>query len=135
MGVKRTRPLCPYPEAAAYSGSGSIDDAANFVCAPPIEVRIEPSTLNLKSKGVFTAFITVPDGYDIRDWNMSDVTYAGAPAVNGTASNNAYIAKFDMQDLRNVSPGDTVELLVKGFFHRDGQPAMVQGTGTTKVIK
>jgi Tannase and feruloyl esterase len=134
-GVAFTRPLCPYPEAAAYSGSGSIDDAANFVCVPPIEVRIEPSTLNLKSKGVFTAFITVPDGYDIRDWNMSDVTCADAPAINGTASNNAYIAKFDMQDLRNVSPGDTVELLVKGFFHLDGQPAMVQGTGTTKVIK
>lgn len=30
--VDRTRPLCPYPEAAAYEGSGSTDDAANFVC-------------------------------------------------------------------------------------------------------
>jgi len=29
----RTRPLCPYPEAAKYKGSGSIDDAANFTCA------------------------------------------------------------------------------------------------------
>jgi feruloyl esterase len=28
----RTRPLCPYPQAAAYRGSGSTDDAANFVC-------------------------------------------------------------------------------------------------------
>jgi feruloyl esterase len=28
----RTRPLCPYPQQARYSGSGSIDDAANFVC-------------------------------------------------------------------------------------------------------
>ena len=31
--VDRTRPLCPYPQVAAYQGSGSIDDAANFVCA------------------------------------------------------------------------------------------------------
>ena len=30
--VDRTRPLCPYPQVAAYQGSGSIDDAANFVC-------------------------------------------------------------------------------------------------------
>ncbi len=30
--VDRTRPLCPYPQAAAYKGSGSTDDAANFVC-------------------------------------------------------------------------------------------------------
>ncbi len=28
----RTRPLCPYPQVARYSGSGSIDDAANFTC-------------------------------------------------------------------------------------------------------
>jgi len=31
--VDRTRPLCPYPQVAKYKGSGSIDDAANFVCA------------------------------------------------------------------------------------------------------
>ena len=30
--VDRTRPLCVYPDVAAYKGSGSIDDAANFVC-------------------------------------------------------------------------------------------------------
>ncbi|KQV82253.1 esterase [Massilia sp. Root351] len=28
----RTRPLCPYPQVAKYSGSGSIEDAANFSC-------------------------------------------------------------------------------------------------------
>jgi feruloyl esterase len=30
--VVRTRPLCPYPQVAAYRGSGSTDDARNFVC-------------------------------------------------------------------------------------------------------
>ncbi|MBS1874908.1 MAG: tannase/feruloyl esterase family alpha/beta hydrolase [Acidobacteria bacterium] len=33
--VLRTRPLCPYPQAARYKGAGSIDDAANFTCANP----------------------------------------------------------------------------------------------------
>ncbi len=33
--VDRTRPLCPYPQVAKYKGSGSIDDAANFVCSAP----------------------------------------------------------------------------------------------------
>lgn len=28
----RTRPLCPYPQVAKYKGTGSTDDAANFVC-------------------------------------------------------------------------------------------------------
>jgi feruloyl esterase len=33
--VVRTRPLCPYPQVARYSGTGSIDDAANFHCVQP----------------------------------------------------------------------------------------------------
>ena len=28
--VRRTRPLCPYPQVATYKGTGSIDDAASF---------------------------------------------------------------------------------------------------------
>lgn len=31
-GGTRTRPLCPYPSVAEYIGSGSYDDAANYVC-------------------------------------------------------------------------------------------------------
>jgi feruloyl esterase len=30
--VVGTRPLCPYPRKAVYTGTGSTDDAANFVC-------------------------------------------------------------------------------------------------------
>lgn len=33
--VDRSRPLCPYPQVATYTGSGSTDDAANFRCAAP----------------------------------------------------------------------------------------------------
>jgi hypothetical protein len=33
--VVRTRPLCAYPEVAEYRGSGSVDDAASFVCVRP----------------------------------------------------------------------------------------------------
>jgi len=32
--VLRTRPLCPYPQIATYKGTGSVDRAENFVCAP-----------------------------------------------------------------------------------------------------
>ena len=31
--IDRTRPLCAYPLVARYKGAGSIDEAANFVCA------------------------------------------------------------------------------------------------------
>jgi len=30
--VVRTRPLCPYPQVATYRGTGSTDEAKNFVC-------------------------------------------------------------------------------------------------------
>jgi feruloyl esterase len=30
-----TRPLCAFPQIAKYKGTGSTDDAANFVCAAP----------------------------------------------------------------------------------------------------
>jgi feruloyl esterase len=31
--TEMTRPLCPYPQVAKYTGTGSTDDAKNFVCA------------------------------------------------------------------------------------------------------
>jgi len=34
--IVRTHPVFPYPAVARYTGSGSIDDAANFVAAPPL---------------------------------------------------------------------------------------------------
>jgi len=33
--VTRTRPLCPFPQEAKWKGTGSTDEAANFVCAVP----------------------------------------------------------------------------------------------------
>jgi hypothetical protein len=35
QGIVMTRPLCPYPQAAMFKGSGSPNDAANFVCRLP----------------------------------------------------------------------------------------------------
>ena len=32
-----SRPLCPYPAQAVYNGSGDINVASNFTCAPQIE--------------------------------------------------------------------------------------------------
>jgi feruloyl esterase len=33
--VDRSRPLCPFPEVAAYTGTGSTDEAENFECRVP----------------------------------------------------------------------------------------------------
>jgi feruloyl esterase len=34
-GPARTRPLCPWPREAAYSGQGSTDEEKNFTCVAP----------------------------------------------------------------------------------------------------
>jgi feruloyl esterase len=33
--VYKTRPLCPFPQAAIYKGSGDTNDEANFECGIP----------------------------------------------------------------------------------------------------
>lgn len=37
--VDRTRPLCPYPQVAGYKGTGSTDEAENFMCVSPAPLR------------------------------------------------------------------------------------------------
>ncbi|MGO9138514.1 MAG: tannase/feruloyl esterase family alpha/beta hydrolase [Syntrophales bacterium] len=132
-----TRPLCPYPEVARYSGSGSTNAAANFLCVPPVTIRIEPETINLKSKGEITAFITVPAGFDVRDWGISNLECQGAPMTRGSVSGDGltYIAKFNTQDLMNVAAGDKVTFKVQGLFNKGGEQAMLLGFDTVKVIK
>ncbi|HID19451.1 MAG TPA: hypothetical protein EYP28_00700 [Methanophagales archaeon] len=96
--------------------------------SPPqeITIRIEPETLNLASKGVFTAFIT-----GVTDINVSTVECEGAHAVKGTIAGDTFIAKFNRQDLVNVTAGDAVELTVTGELS-DGTP--FKGTDTIRVI-
>ncbi|MBM3768066.1 MAG: tannase/feruloyl esterase family alpha/beta hydrolase [Acidobacteria bacterium] len=33
----RTRPLCPYPQVARYSETGSVDEASSFACVTPAQ--------------------------------------------------------------------------------------------------
>jgi hypothetical protein len=131
----RNRPICPYPEVARWNGTGSIEEADSFMCVPPIYVRIKPEVLNLKRKGVFTAFITMPHDYRMKDWNLQDLTCEGAPVKFGFAFKNVYVAKFATQDMQNVTPGESVTLTVKGEFYKDGVKALVQASDAIRVIK
>ena len=45
-GVTTERPLCPYPTTAKYKGSGSTNEAKNFVC-----VDGEPDAADFKITG------------------------------------------------------------------------------------
>ena len=127
----RTRPLCPYPKVARYSGSGSIDDAANFMCVPPIEVSIDPKVLRLGSNQTFDVYITLPKGFEAWDWGIREVECQGAPAIGGWIveyiRSPIYLARFRTQDLVGVAPGNAVTFTVKLEFNRDGKAGLHSG--------
>jgi hypothetical protein len=95
-----------------------------------VSVTIKPETLNLASKGKFTAFIQFPEGFDVSQINLSTVSCEGAPAVKGIVAGNVYIAKFNRQALANVLTGN-VTLTVTGEF-KDGAP--FEGSDVIRVI-
>ncbi|KAF5436887.1 Outer membrane protein assembly factor BamB, contains PQQ-like beta-propeller repeat, partial [Candidatus Methanophagaceae archaeon] len=101
----------------------------------PAGVRIAPETLNLNASGVFTAFITLPEGYDVADIVVNTVECEGAPALSGTVSasdNGTLVVKFDREDLRDDLPtGDEVEMTVTGEL-TDG--TRFEGSDTVKVM-
>jgi hypothetical protein len=46
-GATQSRPLCPYPAFARWTGMGSTDDAANFVCRDSFELADpDPNSFN-----------------------------------------------------------------------------------------
>jgi len=94
-------------------------------------VRIEPEVINLKSHGKFTAFITLPSGYNHNNIDLSTVECEGAHAISGHATPEFYIAKFNIQDLVGVIPGPAVEFRVSGALY-DGTP--FYGVDTVRVI-
>ena len=59
----------------------------------------------------------------------------GASAVSGTIAGNTYIAKFNRQDLQNVSPGNAVTLTVNLTLNHNGQDALTQASDTVQIIK
>jgi PKD repeat protein len=100
-------------------------------------VRIEPETLNLKSKGTFTAFITLPTGYDVNNIDLASLVCEGAHAKSGHATgegSNMYIAKFNRQDLTGVFLGDAVTFIVTGNVITNGDSIDFEGSDTIRVI-
>ena len=108
----------------------------NVIVAMPAAVRIKPETLNLNDTedGVFTAFITLPEGYDVADINVGTVECEGASALRATisaAGTGTLVVKFARADLVDVSIGDAVEMSVTGEL-MDG--TVFEGSDTVRVI-
>ena len=133
----RTRPICPYPEVARYTGVGSIDEAENFACAKiiPAKVQIYPDTLNLTKKQRFKATIRFPEGAHLGHGDISAVVCEGARAVWFHKSHQGLIAEFDTQDLVNIKGADAITFTVTVIAGRHGQKIAFEGSDTVKVVE
>lgn len=97
----------------------------------PADVVIKPETINLTSNGKFTAFIVIP-GYEPNSIDPATVVCDGAPALYDVGSAYKFIAKFNIQDLVAITPGEEVPLTVTGQLY-DGNS--FSGTDTVRVIR
>jgi hypothetical protein len=140
-GIDTTGLVAHYPfdgDFNDYSGNGNDglpQGGVTFVdginaCPPPVfaTVDIDPDTLNLKAKGVFTTYITL-DGRDVED--IVSVACEGTLSVRTSIEDGVLVAKFNRADLVGVGAGDAVELTVTGELE-DG--TAFEGSDTVRVI-
>ena len=123
-----------------------INAAAAVIKDKPLSAKlsIKPTTLNLKSKGVFTVFISL-DGISHHDnatkpridYNSSSLTCGEADLIRASVSNRdggTLIAKFHRYDLENVTPGEGVKRNCTGTLSVNGEEIAVEGSDTIRVI-
>jgi uncharacterized repeat protein (TIGR01451 family) len=112
-----------------------------------VNLSIRPTTLNLKSRGVFTVFVSLngispeTSADTMRksriDYDNSSLTCGEAELIRASVSNKdggTLIAKFHRQDLMNVTNATGVMINCSGTISVNGQSVYVEGSDTIRVI-
>lgn len=134
----RTRPICSYPEFSRYLGTGSIDADVNFTCTRivPSSVKIKPNRININGRGTFRVAMTLPAGYDARNFNQVAVTCEGAPGEKIKISKKGSVlkAKFTKASLKNITSGRDVIFSVTAIFEQGGERIAFEGSELIRVV-
>ena len=82
--------------------AGNVEDpktvTVGVINLPPLTLQAVPNVLNLRtSAGLVTTVITVPAGYDLRQWGVADIRAEGSPAVSAAYSSDG---RYDRRDLQ-----------------------------------
>ena len=138
---ERTRLLCPYPQVARYTGTGSADDAANFVCADPAaatKVTVTPAKLSLSKNKTFTVNIVVPKNFKPKDYTVLTMSVEGAVPVKGkvTKGANNFSATFNTKDLKGKIAGTKATFMVEvSAADANGKAVVFQGSTTVNIAQ
>jgi len=101
------------------------------------KVDIVPGTINLKSRGVFIAFITLPQTYNANAVQKETVVCEGAPAIRlirHAKFPQVFGAIFRTADLnKDLKVRHKVEFTVTGKVESDGQFLDFSGSDTVRV--
>ena len=109
------------------------------------DLKINPTTLNINSKGIFTVFVTLkPSGSTedktakpTIDFARSTLTCSEAELIRASVSNKdggTLIAKFYRQDLQNVTNGTGVMINCSGTLSVNGESVYVEGSDTIRIM-
>jgi uncharacterized repeat protein (TIGR01451 family) len=109
------------------------------------DLKINPTTLNVNSKGIFTVFVTLKTSGSTEnkaakptiDFARSTLTCSEAELIRTSVSNKdggTLIAKFYRQDLQNVTNGTGVRINCSGTLSVNGESVYVEGSDTIRVM-
>ena len=112
----------------------------------PGALTFTPSKINLASgtgiftgvKGVFTASLDIPAGYEFDDYAVLKTPLSESPveSTSVTANGNKLIVRFDKADVdNNVPEGGDVPLTVVANFVHDGKQKQLTSTAEVQVVK
>ena len=107
------------------------DPPPPFIVLIPATIRLEPEALML-NKGVFTAFVSLPQPYDVRNIDVASIKCEGASPIRSVIAGETLILKFAREDLIGVESGEDVEFVLTGKL-LDGSG--LKGYDTIRVIK
>jgi hypothetical protein len=133
------------PDTFFYKANDGLEDSnvatitinVNEPALKAWNVNIVPNMINLKSRGVFIAFIKLPKEYNANDVQEGTVACEGAPAIRLIRHAKfplAFGAIFRTEELQGVKVGNKVELTVTGQVLSDGELLDFSGSDTVRVF-